>query len=301
MTRATAMLPALLLCATALAQPKEPEEDSGRRVGGHDFLRSLVIPTPFVDSEFVSATGFGVLSGTPTGGGKSISVAALSQELHLQLGVADFLAIRVGALGGGAVGTDSDSALNFGEYVNYEFSGGAAASFRVGVMRLGVSLDGSLGSQYRLSPNQAIADSLAAGTLSAKTLITSTSTNTLSPGLQVAFGLHPALGIWIHGRFDHGTTSASGTSASTDYVEGGLGLSFDLRPIAGAPVGLLGLYDLLEGVGSTSSTTHTVGAGIFYTGRRDLQLGLEALAQFQSLDTLSLNAYVGDIVIHYFW
>jgi hypothetical protein len=65
---------------------------------------------------------------------------------------------------------------------------------------------------------------------------------------------------------------------------------------------LLAAYDLITSVDGPSTTKQELSAGIFYTGRRDLSLGLAAMGSLVSNEgDLSQKIAAGRVTMRYLW
>jgi hypothetical protein len=290
---------------------RPPRENEGRRLGGHTFLLSEFLPNPFITTELSSITSLGLaFLHVPIAGTASVStydLAAFSQAAQLQLGFADVFALRFGAAANAESGTTPDAALVAGAMLGYAFGGGAALSGRVGRLRLTASFDVRRRNDYDFDIADAIQRSAAAGTVTTATLLVNTATLSYRPGVQLAFALGPASGIIAHVRFDHdsastaATASVAATSTTLDAVEAGAALSIDLRAASLVPVGLLFSYNRVSVIHGDGSS-HQAGAGLFYTGRYHLSVGLEVRGRFQSLAAGTDETTVeGVLAVRYFW
>lgn len=304
----------VLSALLASAPPAQAAEggDTGREVNGHTFLPSDLLPQPFCTTHVGLSTGFGFAklkapivdeNGYATGETAHYTLAALAEWLDLQLAPLDWLAVRGKVQGTVLSGATTAAALNFGANVGLEYAVGATARvLRLGWLQAAVALDVDRTHGYRFSPGDAIVASLQAGQITTDTLlIRSTDTQVLVTG-QVAASPGPAFGAWLVGGYARSWTSGGGTSSSEGLLGLGLGASLDFAPLAKVPVGLLSAYLYEKSSASGASGTHNVSAGVFYTGRRNLALGLEAGYLLQSPAAgVDLSVVTALIRLRYYW
>jgi len=268
-----------------------------RTLGGHRFIVSEFVPTPFVTTDFTVMTSLGY--GSADLGGTTNQLGALSEAMRLQVAVTDWLAVRGGASGLVLSGIDQDAALNYGAALGYSLLGGATASWRFDRLRVGGSLDLELDRSYNFNILSAINASILATTVDASTLLSTSNTLTVSAGAQVAYGVSSVLGVF--GAMQVASVSSSGSASSGDVeAAAGGGVSVDLDPLVHFPIGLLGAYDLLlefPSDGSASTTSHQLSGGVYYTGAPHLQLGVEVRATLQP----NLTILEGVFGMRYFW
>jgi len=316
------MVPVIGTClmAALLAAPADPElenGETGRRLGGHDFILTDVVPDPFVTTQFRSSTGLGLVAldagaamvqaqraiGDNSSG--HMQVAWFEQQIGFQAAVLPFLAVRVNVAGLVGSGVDATSALVFGVKGGYQFDGGATASLRLGPVCLGASFDLAYERDFVLSPLLAIAQAMEAvknsQVPSISKLFNDSSDIRVQPGLRAAVGVNRTFGLFANAGLDYDGAVSGGVPSATT-VQFGAGLSIDLNPGLSVPIGFLVAYEYETAVDSSSIDRHTVSAGIFYTGRPHLQLGLEAQGAFYPVSGFdSVSQGLGEVTVRYFW
>src|SRR5262249_4502566 len=155
----------------------------------------------------------------------------------------------------------------FGAFAGYEFGGGATLAVPAGPVLIGASFDATGGKNYNFQIASAIAKSLMAGRVDASTLLLDTSSFRLAPGVPVAVGLLPVVGLWAHARYAYQRATQADMSSSSNALEGGAALSLDLHGALPIPIGILAAYNLYHEFpaqeGAEGSSTHQVGGGIF--------------------------------------
>ena len=286
--------------------------DTGREVNGHTFQPTDLLPQPFCTTHVGLSTGFGFATlstpavdedGYATGGTAHYRLAALAEWLDLQLAPLEWLAVRGKVQGNVLSGADPDAALTFGANVGLEYALGTTVRvFRARWLQAAVSLDVDRNHGYRFSPSDAIVASLQAGRIDANTLLTrSTETDLLLMG-QVAVAPTAAFGAWLAGGYARAWTSSEGQTSNEGLYGAGLGASLDFAPLAQVPVGLVAAYLWQKSSTGGASATHNVSAGVFYTGRRNLALGLEAGYMLQSpVADVDLSVVTAQIRLRYYW
>ena len=96
----------------------------GRELGGHLFLPSALVSSPFVTTRFGVAVGAGITTLDLTVGDEesTLGLEALEQDFDFDLALGPFLGVR-GALGGFVVApTDSDTAIDYGADIEYTYN-----------------------------------------------------------------------------------------------------------------------------------------------------------------------------------
>jgi hypothetical protein len=292
----------------ALAQGNDPKQPD-RVLGRHAFLPVDLVPDPFVNTRFSMSTGVGfgqmeLSQDVPVGGDVTMpagtyNLAVLGQILDLQLGLLDWLALR-GKLGGFVLsGLDMNAALNFGASVNYEWEAGAIFRIlRTKMFQLSISGDFSSDNTLGIKPAQFIGASFASGSISTDNLFSKENNYGFSTGTQIALALHDSLGLWLSAKYAHAFKDDGGTGT----VITGSGLSFDLHPLIRVPLGLVGYYQLEQGLEDTDEPLHYFGAGVFISGRDNLALGIEGAVMMANYnDILKVNAYQAAFKMRYYW
>jgi hypothetical protein len=298
---------AILAVFPAFVWPQASGPEEGRLLGGHRFIPSEFVAGPFITTDFTTLTGLGFASASVTVSGSTttFNLGALSQSMRMQYAPTDWLAIRAGAAGLVFSGIDQDAALNFGATVGYGLLVGASAGWRFDRLRVAGSLDINSGQTYTFNILSAINASVTAGTVSAATLLTSTRNLMVTPSAQVAYGFSPTLGAFGNAGFSFANATTAGVTQSSSALNAGGGLSIDLQPGSQVPIGFLAAYNLevdFPPGGAASTTSHQFAGGVFYTGRPNLALGIEARATLSSPSPqVTLTVIEAVFGVHYFW
>jgi hypothetical protein len=306
----------LLLLPAAPARAQTPTREAaalastGRCLAGHCFLLSEFVPPPFVVTQFGLQSGLGIASATApkldsqgaVTGTTDYDLGALEQIASLRLAPSPYFGLRLSVAGSAVVGTDVNSALVLGAFFGYDLAAGAIGSIAFGRVRLSASFDLGLDRFYSFNVANAIVQSVNAGKIDASTLLTDSTTKWLSPGVQAAVAFHRAVGGWVDVAYRHDFTSAGDQSDDDGRMELGAALSVDLHPVTPAPIGMLGTYHIILPFAKDSSATHEVTAGVFYTGRHDLLVGVEGRITLSSPATdVDFTTYEGIVGLRYYW
>jgi hypothetical protein len=132
---------------------------------------------------------------------------------------------------------------------------------------------------------------------------------TRADGLPVRAGVAAAiaplapLGFQLSARYERAFRMGGDLSRQEAFVGGGA-VDFDLRAISPVPIGFVGAYQVAVPFGSEdrSDFWHYLNAGIYYTGRRELALGIEGSARrFPQRSSVNSEGLVGNVVIRYYW
>jgi hypothetical protein len=282
-----------------------------RRLKGHDFLPSDFVTDPFVTTHFDSSTGFGWVRAKASGPGGSLQadLAEIVQRIELQAGVVrvrgvPWLGLRFIAAGHAATGLDANAFQILPTTLGYEFGGGLAVRlWGNDWVQLGIKTDVTWAKDWALTPLRAIENSVNAGTITLDGLLTATSELRFLPSFQVAFSPHRVFGLWTSLQYGFAHPAAGDDSHLLRF---GLAAGLDFDRVSPVPLGLLFTYTLDQTL-PDDGRIHYVGGGLFYTGRRDLALGLEVRGTWQSISdaatgtTVDLTSVQGGFRIRYYW
>lgn len=278
-----------------------------RELHGHYFLAPLSLNLPFVTSHVSSSTA--VLStdfpDIPDGSGGTFDLRffTLAQVFDVQIGLFDRLALRAFIQGAATAPDEADAALLVA--LDGGYSGGAGATVQAlksEFFALAGSLDWTHGQNITVTPGPYVADlvdKLIAdaedGTLDGfepdpDLLFTELSSDELSFSAQAAASPHEFVGFFAEAGWDMEFDSDDRNDAFL-RLGGGVSLNFES---AGVPVGLLGYYVQRFAVDDENSTglDQLFAGGLYYTGRRYLDLGLEVQrvrAEFDDVEQASLG------------
>jgi len=313
---AAALTPAI---ARAEQSPPPPSASDGfhwddqtnqRALNGHYFLPSQVVPDPFTTTHFGSSTAFGygridatIDNGDGTTQNLRLKLLAIQQSLDLQVGMgaagpASF-ALRVRTSANAVVGVNGDSALYAPANLGYDYGVGFVAKpWGCRYFQFALSLDFLRSTSYRVSPVDALRNSLAQGSLTSSGLLSKSNTTDLAPGLSLALSPYKVIGLMSSLRYVWEHVDGGSTDHLLDW---GVALSLDLNPVLSVPIGLQGVYELVKTYGGSNDLQHYGGGGLWYTGRKDLALGVEAVATKSKANGNDQLLIQGQFRLRYYW
>jgi hypothetical protein len=310
----------LLLAAPAFAQEEPTTSSSGepwrRELAGHVFIPSLAVTDPFVSTNvtlylgagysWIDGFGFDV-RGNPVGS-DSYTATALADAASFQASLTRWLAVRLSGGGGINGGANGRSALVVGLVQAVPFGAGATASWKLGrMLRLGGTFDFVYSYSKLIQPLTAVRNSLLAGQVDTTGASQRVDGYTVTPGASVALAPHPAIGLLGSAQYMWNGLFGDVSSAKLNYIVLGASGQVDLRPITSwLTLGLLLGYRTQIPLQSNTRYTHTLEGGIFYTGRRAIDLGLDLQIKWLDLraDTrtpLDTRELITVLLLRYHW
>jgi hypothetical protein len=279
------------------------ETDAPRTLVEHQFVPSSLVPWGFVDSSFAMTSTAGYVqydqdsAARVTAGSRSeLRLIALAHSFSGTARLAPWLGLNGRVTAAVDIPRGLESALAVGAHTNLGVEGGAVLNL-VRVSGLQLSARGDVGwAEERNVVPMFLPDAL---------LITG-DVVTIQPSLIAAFAISPVIGLqasatYTWRRFDIEDTDSVQSAAVAAAA------TLALTPI---PLTLLGggqLHRLWgrdnESVASsalfgTGGTQTRLEGGVFYTGRRDLDLGAVVTAQFGRNDD---RRYLGNIRMGYYF
>jgi hypothetical protein len=294
------------------------DEVSHRELAGHVFIPSHFVLTPFSNTSFGMSLAGAV--GTATGpvigidpatgmvtktGTADYPLSAFGPSLEASIRLLEFLDLRLGLVGLLFTGTTGPAALVVGSGFQLGGNLGVTAGMNFGEhVRAGLTFDFVSSPQFNLLVLSGIATAIASGMIPAPSnLLSKTNTITVEPGLVAAWAPWRFIGGTVNFQYLHPTTTGS-YSSTLNGLALALLADFDLMQVVReVPLGLTATYKWITPIGSSgvSSTQDLVG-GLFYTGRKDLALGLEIGQRvFHVQDTLKSSATFFYISVQYYW
>jgi hypothetical protein len=284
----------------------------GRELNGHLFIPSVLVVDPFVETHFRSVTSGSVLrsdapvislTGEEEGTRQRYTQAGYSQQFELQLKLLPFLAIRGSASALVYSGTSGRSFLTLGSALQYGAGGGVTLGQRFGAMQLALTADAAYEPTYSVNVGSAIGASLRAGQVETGPLLVLQRAVPLRAGASAAFAPTSSLGFQLMARYEHTFRERSGLQRQDAFV-GGAAADFDFRALTPLPLGVLLAYQVTAPFGSLDrkDRSNYFDAGLFYTGRRDLVLGLEgSVRRFPQRERIDTDSVLGSVVVRYYW
>ena len=313
------LLAVSLLAAASLPAAASPEEQpaSGRReLGGHQFMVSHLIEDPFSVTSFGANFAFGVgqalgprldLSTFPPTiqqESKWYSYSTLVQQLDLTARITENLSLRAGLLAGVRQGASEGSALVVGSNVGISGILGVKGSVALGdSLRLSLSGQGAYGPRLNLLILQGLINAQKAGSFTAADLFQDRNAMSLVATAAAAWGVTPWLGFGLNVQYLH-TKSEDISGSTQDGMAAAGSLELDARPLLHwLPLGADFSYRRTGAVGNGGLANQDEWSwGIYYTGRRDLMLGIEVDQLRGRLETqLSAKQTMGWLNFRYYW
>lgn len=294
----------------------EPEPLSGGRVlNGHRFLPADTLPMPFATTSFGSSMLLligGSTSSLTVGNidlSADLTYAGTGGVLRYEYSFLDHFALRAGAATLIFSGTNGRSALAIGSSVVVGVDAGATATISLGnTARLSLLFDFNFGPNVALtigSGVRALLDSCASETgcdvSSAGILNVITSAN-YRPSLSAAWSPWRPLGLVAFGGFSLTTTDSDALTTGGAMTVGGTA-DFDFMTWS-VPIGLQVLASHIAPVMGTALRTSTdVGGGVYYTGKKELAVGIQVVARrFAVRENVNVSwGTLATIGLRYYW
>ena len=274
--------------AAAPAAPAEKPRSGGRTLNGHDFIPAADVRWPFTVTSFDSqlVIGLGQTDATFRVGDQTFSgsfdYAGVGGVLGYEYAFLDYFSVRAILDEIVYSGINGESAVVVGTRVLVGFDGGLTASLPLGdSLRLGILLDVSHTPNLALTIGnglQNIAENCREGSCSIDTgSVFSTQNQTkVTPAVAASWAPWRPLGLTGNVAYQH--ASASGVSG--DGMLLGAAADFDFGAISSVPIGLqLQFRWTAPFAGTLLQHVGDLGGGIFYTGRKDLSLGVQVLSR----------------------
>ena len=311
----------LLLLAAAPALADDEAAPGGehwrRELGGHVFIPSLAIDDPFLSTNLAVYTGAGYswidgpdfdTRGNLLTNQRSYVAEALAEAVTFQAGITRWLALRVGGGGGINAGSDGRSALVVGATQPITVDAGVTASWRLArIVRLGGTFDFAYSHLKLIQPLSAVQASIAGAQVDAAQASQRVDGYAIAPGAAVAIAPHPAIGLLAVAQYQwngyYGDIAGVGLSS---FVLGA-SAQLDLRPfVPWLGLGFLVAYRAQLPFESGTRYTHTLEGGIFYTGRRAIDLGIDLQVKWFDLRPyarfpLDTTQLISVVLLRYHW
>jgi len=276
----------LVLIATLAAAPAWGQAEDGRTLGGYRFIPSTSVQDPFINTQFRSFTGMAwandikihsiyIDTDPPTEifsvRGDFLFVVA---EFKYQLKVHPRIALAVGGGGASRVGTTGTALLSQGVTAATDIN-------LTGLVKIWdndkVMLSGALYYEYYsglLLDFVGFAEDIAEGDYLGASLVNELIGSSYDAGLRAAWAVGSWGGVTAVGQLGGTTIDTYEDELRWRVAAGG---SVDFGQRGNAPVGLSleFEYDELGAQLVNGEYSAGIGVGVFYTGREDLNLGVE--------------------------
>jgi len=277
-----------------------PPVKMGREMNGHLFLPSHVIEDPFSYTAFAMFFGMGsgnALADTitlqPPANGpifgppqREYGYTDLGIGVLMNVRILEYLSARAALQTTAFFGGGDGAALVIGSGARVTGVVGVKGSLPVGEQfRFAATLDivygpvlGVLVADGLRNVIASCRDPVTGCTIAPGEFLQKSNTFTWVGGLSGAWAPLPYLGLTANMSFIWPTKTESGAASVSQngYTLGGMA-DFDAKPLlAWLPLGMNAFYSITSPIGGNGvTTTQDFGFGFYYTGRRDLALGLE--------------------------
>jgi len=317
-TKAPAATP--VAASTTAPAPAPAPEKMGRELGGHYFMPSHIIEDPFSYTAF--GTFFGLGAGNARGpefqlnppaiiGEKWYGFTGLGLGMLLNVRILEYLSARAALITTAYLGTGSGAALTVGTSARITGDIGVKGSLPVGDnWRFSAALDMSYGPVYSLLLANGLIDALNNCRANPSQCsydfgqgFQQINTVTWTGTLTAAWAPTPYLGFTGNAQFI-APTKTGDASIAQNGVNLAIAAEFDALPLVRwLPLGVNTAYQLTTGVGGNKvPTANIAGFGLYYTGRKDMALGLEFDWQWSTLETQQISTgTLAWLNFRYYW
>jgi len=271
--------------STAPAVGTAPAEEPLRReLAGHLFMPSRFSLDPFVSTYVGSATGVGI--GTAAGhtfdiNGNPVTTAdyqvgAFAQYLDFQYGFLDWWAVRASVRVFVYSGINTSGLVGVGTSIQVNPTFATTMSFKIGEnLRLGGTVEVAFGPAVFFNIVEAVKNSISSGEVTAP--LNSFSQFTLKPAVVGAWAISKAFGLTYSLAYQYTNSSASYAAIHANLLSVNVLVDFDMYSLKWVPIGLFAGFTTNFSVTDTKFLQYQYNFGIFYTGVRPLDVGLEIL------------------------
>jgi hypothetical protein len=308
---------------------EKPPRPEGRELAGHLFMPVAGMTGPFATTSFGSFMILGAgsteasltlqLPGTPPPAPQtfsgSVEYVAVGGILGFEYAFLPGFAARVGISQTIYTGTTGASAAVVGSNARLGGNVGLTAGLPIGQrLRVAAVFDASYAPRLGLILGPAIQStfqSCATGVANCRfdfdNLFQQKNVLTLQPGIAAGWAISKALGLTGNVSYVYNSTTASNQETlSQGGVSFAAALDFDFMGFSSVPLGLqLNWSTLVPFSGGDTSIGYTdLGGGIFYTGRKELSIGLQIVdRRFRVTPDVDVSwkNVVGSIGLRYYW
>lgn len=322
------------------APPQGDDPEDHRALAGHTYLTPVLQDMiPFATTHFGIRQGFVFqrYPRVPIGvGTTALTTSGILQAFDAGVRITEWLGVRV--TGGAQIltGIDVASVILQGASATAQVEGGAIVrvfrSERTGTqIAAQITGGGGGGRDVDVEPliagvQQAESFSARATSALARSVLVPTNLGTMAMRGAIAQTITPAIGtlVALEGRRTVNTRTVQEGQASRDSKNEDLALAFSIAttvdgssakvPIAGMiEYQVVGSSSAVDALPSRGDTSHYAAAGIYYTGRKNLQLGLGfAMAlslrpvigrddQDRPAPSGAPSLYYGQLILRYVW
>jgi hypothetical protein len=304
--------------AATVASTPPYEGGHGRVLNGHVFMPAQDVPGALITTSFASGllVGIGKTTSSIQIGDQTLSgsfeYAGIGAVLAYEYAIFDNLSARValneviysGITGRSAIVVGSRLQGGLGAGLTYSLPIGD--SLRVGALfdvaftpNLGLTIGSALRSVVESCQSATGCDVRPGNAFEQANVLT------LQPALAASWGVVPALGLTANVGYIHASQSVNGKELNGEALSLGLAGDLDLNEVWRFPLGLQVQFSWTAPSGSGGLQHVTdLGGGIFYTGKRNLALGIQVIdRQFAVTPDVhvSWNTIISNIGMRYYW
>jgi hypothetical protein len=315
---------ALAAAATLLAMPapaaepgSDPGPSSGRTLNGHAFMPAADVPGPFVATSFGTGLimGVGTTDATWQVGDQTLTgkldYAGIGAVLGYEYAFGDRLSARVSITELIFSGINGKSAVVIGSKIQGGGSVGLTYSMPLGdSARVGVLFDAGYQPNFGLTIGAALKSAIDSCSqpdgcsVDPGSAFQQQNTLTLQPALAASWAPTKALGLTTNAAYLYASQTVNGTEFTGHAVVLGAAADYDFGAVSSVPIGLQAQFSWTAPSGEGLQQVTDLGGGIFYTGRKDLALGLQLIdrrfAVVPDVD-VSWSTFLATVGMRYYW
>jgi hypothetical protein len=303
----------------AAARPgAEHPAPQGRELNGHLFVPAATVRGPFTVTSFGSFMnlGYGSTTGTFQIGDRvfnqGFDYALFGATLDYELAFLRYFSARLALAPDVFSGINGSSAIAVGSRLQVQVSTGLTASIPLGdAVRVGFLLDAGFGPNVGLSIGQGIRSVIdscrqpSGCDIDTGQVFSITHVFTLQPAAAVSWAPLPSLGLTASLAYLYATDTTSGSSFNGQAVVSGFAADFDFGRISSVPIGIQAQFRWTAPFSGTQLQHVTdLGGGVFYTGRRELAVGLQLIFRRAAVTgdvDISWSNFLTTIGLRYYW
>jgi hypothetical protein len=126
----------------------------------------------------------------------------------------------------------------------------------------------------------------------------------LKPALAASWAPTHALGVTGNVAYVYASTDINGSTSTSNALQIATAVDYDFAAISSVPIGLQVQFNWLAPSGGGLQHVTDLGGGVFYTGKKELALGVQVLARQFRVNpdvNVSWNTYIAIIGMRYYW
>ena len=302
------------MLALILAAALSPASDvSAPELDGHVFMPSQLVDSPFRSTTFKLGIlyGFGSATGTKydlsgnATGTADYTFAAFAQTFRYEYRFAEWISAGTVVVTSLYSGIDGPSMVSIGANVGLAISARVKAGHRFGPIETAIVVDAGTTPEFGFLVGAAVIKAIKDNVLDPWAGFQQTHGVAFNPALAVAFAPTTALGLTANLGYLYESLKVNGTSVGEQSaVQLAAAADFDFGKIGAPPVGINLAYRLNSPIGEGKlGSVQDISAGIFYTARRELGLGMEAGYRIFKLAPQNFDASAGvvQLQLQYYW